>query len=118
MPATIVRLTDLVRAATLGQGGGRKTERGVVACREQPELRARSPLGNGRAGAAGRPPARLVTRRIGLEGDGDALAGDVEAADTVVRVALSKIPSKIAKFRLQIVENRLQFQSKISPASP
>ena len=89
MPATIVRLTDLVRAATLGQGGGRKGERGVVARREQPELRARSPLGNGRAGAAGcRPPARLVTRRIGLEADGDALAGDVETADSVVRVAL------------------------------
>ena len=28
---------------------------------------------------------------------------------------LSKIPSKIAKFHLQIVENRLEFQSKILP---
>ena len=28
---------------------------------------------------------------------------------------LSKISSKIAKFHLQIVENRLQFRSKISP---
>ena len=32
--------------------------------------------------------------------------------------SLSKIPSKIAKFRLQIVENRLEFQSKILPSLP
>ena len=30
---------------------------------------------------------------------------------------LSKIPSKIAKFHLQIVENRLKFQSKILPSA-
>ena len=31
------------------------------------------------------------------------------------RLPLPKIPSKMAKFHLQIVENRLEFQSKILP---
>ena len=31
------------------------------------------------------------------------------------RGVLPKIPSRIAKFHLQIVENRLKFQSKILP---
>ena len=31
------------------------------------------------------------------------------------KLTLPKIPSKLAKFHLQIVENRLQFRSKIVP---
>ena len=38
-------------------------------------------------------------------------------ADVVEEVIWPKIPSKMAKFHLQIVENRLKFQSKILPCA-
>ena len=41
-------------------------------------------------------------------------ASALGAAAALLSIQLSKIPSKIAKFHLQIVENRLQFRSKIS----
>ena len=45
--------------------------------------------------------------------EADAIAMAAVALRTAA--ALSKIPSKIAKFHRQIVENRLEFRSKISP---
>ena len=63
-----------------------------------------------------------VDDRVELEVHGEAVedrrARRAPAQQQVQRAEdeqLSKISSKIAKFRLQIVENRLQFQSKIAP---
>ena len=42
-------------------------------------------------------------------------ASALGAAAALLSIQLSKISSKIAKFHLQIVENRLQFRSKILP---
>ena len=43
---------------------------------------------------------------------------EFEVVEIKRAVNLPKIPSKLAKFRLQIVENRLEFQSQISPVEP
>ena len=51
---------------------------------------------------------RVAARRVGFEILVDVRVGQPSHV-------LPKIPSKIAKFHLQIVENRLEFQSKNLP---
>ena len=64
-------------------------------------------------------PAVRDDRRVAQSRElvvGDGALRDVPGQEQrIAAEVLSKVPSKIAKFRLQIVENRLELQSKILP---